>query len=587
MTPAFLGVERSLGGRRWVLRESDERTALALAQRLGLPEVAARVMAARGIGLDEAVAFLNPSLRDALPDPSHLLDMDRAAERLAAAVINGDMIALFGDYDVDGATSSALLARFFAAVGGKSRIHIPDRIKEGYGPNAPALLRLAAEGAKVVVTVDCGTTAFEPLAAAVAAGLDVIVADHHEAEPRLPQVLAVVNPNRLDETSPHRHLAAVGVAFLLAVAVNRTLRAAGWFKTRTEPDLKQWLDLVALGTVCDVVPLIGVNRALVAQGLKVMAGRGNPGLAALADVAKIGEAPSPYHVGYIMGPRVNAGGRVGEAPLGARLLATDDPAEAQVLAKRLDGYNRERQGIEAAVLDEATRMVEAAPPTSVVFAAGQGWHPGVVGIVAGRLKERYDLPAVVIALDGDTGVGSARSIRGIDLGAAILAARQEGLLIRGGGHAMAAGLAIQSQNINALYNFLEARFEHDIAAAKLVPTLKLDGALAAGGANLGLIEALERLGPYGAGNAEPRFVITGARIATADVVGADHVRCILAGPGGARLKAIAFRSVDTDLGKALLAHGGAPFHLAGKLRLDNWQGRAQAQLILDDAARAV
>ncbi|HKO06796.1 MAG TPA: single-stranded-DNA-specific exonuclease RecJ, partial [Alphaproteobacteria bacterium] len=412
---AFLGVERSFCGRRWTARGLDDRAALALAQRLELPEPVARVLAGRGIGLEEAESFLNPTLRALLPDPFHLRDMERAAARIADAVMAGEPIGVFGDYDVDGATSSALLKRFFAALGVPIRIYIPDRLKEGYGPNAPALLRLKAEGIRLVITVDCGTAAFEPLAVAADAGLAVIVVDHHVGEPKLPSAHAVVNPNRLDETSPHRQLAAVGVAFLLVVAVNRTLREAGWYRLRCEPDLMQWLDLVALGTVCDVVPLTGVNRALVVQGLKIMARRANPGLAALADVARLDERPSAYHLGFLLGPRVNAGGRVGEADLGARLLCTSDPQEARELAGRLDGYNQERQEIEAAVLQEAIAAVDAMATGKIVFAAAAGWHPGVIGIVASRLRERFNRPACVVALGGGVGKGSGRSVPGVAL----------------------------------------------------------------------------------------------------------------------------------------------------------------------------
>ncbi|MBX6324314.1 MAG: DHH family phosphoesterase, partial [Rhodospirillaceae bacterium] len=386
----------------------DPRLALALAQRHGLPEIVGRLLAARGVAVDEAGAFLAPRLREALPDPSRLRDMDRAADRLARAVMSGERIAVFGDYDVDGATSAALLHRFFAAVGAPLlRIHVPDRLREGYGPNLPALLRLKADGARVVVTVDCGTLAFAPLAQARAAGLDIVVVDHHAAEPRLPEAAALVNPNRLDETAGFGELAAVGVAFLLVVAVNRALRRAGWYgPSRPEPDLLQWLDLVALGTVCDVVPLTGLNRALVAQGLKVLGRRGNPGIAALCDVAGLADAPGTYHLGFVLGPRVNAGGRVGESGLGARLLSTDDPAEAAALAGRLDAYNRERRALEQAALEAAIAQVERdGAEGSLLFACGEGWHPGVVGIVAGRLVQRYGLPACVVALGDGVGRG--------------------------------------------------------------------------------------------------------------------------------------------------------------------------------------
>ena len=582
----FLGVERSLLGRRWRQRAGDDRAALTLAQRLALPEPVARVLAGRGVGVAEAESFLNPTLRALLPDPFHLRGMAAAAARTAAAVMAGEPIGVFGDYDVDGATSAALLEHFFAAVGVPIRVYIPDRLREGYGPNAPALLRLRAEGIRLVITVDCGTAAFEPLATAAEAGLDVIVVDHHIAEPRLPRAVAVINPNRLDETSPHRQLAAVGVAFLLVVAVNRALREAGWYRTRRAPDLMQWLDLVALGTVCDVVPLTGANRALVTQGLKVMARRVNPGLAALADVARLDERPNAYHLGFLLGPRVNAGGRVAEADLGVRLLTTRDPAEAQSLAQRLDGYNQERQEIEAAVLEEAAAAIEGAASGALAFAAASGWHPGVIGIVASRLKERYNRPAFVVALEGAVGRGSGRSVSGVDMGAAVIAAKQAGLLINGGGHAMAAGLTVAVERLETLHAFLEERIGSEIVEKQIVPTLTLDGALALAGANRALVELLARLEPYGAGNAEPVFALRDARVVRAEVVGAGHVRSILADAAGGRLKAIAFRSLETPLGQALLRTPAMPLHVAGHLRADSWAGPAGVQLVIEDAAVA-
>ncbi|HLO76156.1 MAG TPA: single-stranded-DNA-specific exonuclease RecJ, partial [Magnetospirillum sp.] len=486
---AFLGVERSVTGRRWQAAPGDSRLAMTLAQRLGVPEVVGRALAARGIGLDDAELFLSPQLKHLLPDPSHLRDMDKAAERLARAVMDGQAIGIFGDYDVDGATSSALLRIFLESVGATVHVHIPDRITEGYGPNAPAMLRMRDDGVGVVVTVDCGTTAYAPLAAVAEAGLDVIVVDHHEAEPELPRAYALVNPNRLDEDSPHGHLAAVGVTFLVAVAVNRVLKQAGWYQGRRAPDLMQWLDIVALGTVCDVVPLKGVNRALVTQGLKVMAKRANVGLSALSDVAGIRERPDAYHLGYVLGPRVNAGGRVGEAELGTRLLATDDPAEAQEIAKLLDGYNKDRQEIEAAVLQQAMELVEghADDGLPLVVAAGEDWHPGVIGIVAGRLKERYNRPACVIALDGGEGKGSGRSVPGLDLGAAIIAARQAGVLKAGGGHAMAAGFTVLRERLDEFRAFLADRLQAQLTG-ELVPILELDGALDCAGCSVDLIE---------------------------------------------------------------------------------------------------
>ena len=587
-----LEIAQSVSGRRWVFRAGDDRAGLMLAQRLGLPEVVGRMLAARGIGVDEAPHFLEPTLRDALPDPDCLMDMDRAVARLITAVQACEPIAIFGDYDVDGATSSALLARFFAAAGAPVRIYIPDRIREGYGPNAPALLRLRAEGIKVVITVDCGITAFEALDDAAQAGLDVIVVDHHVAEPQLPAAAAVINPNRLDDTSGLGMLAAVGVSFLLAVALNRGLREAGWYTqdSRSEPDLLSLLDLVALGTVCDVVKLEGLNRAFVAQGLRVMARRNNAGLAALADAARITEKPSEYHAGYVLGPRVNAGGRVGEASLGARLLTTGDAAEASEIAQQLNGFNAERQVIEAEVLEEALAMVEAeGGDAPIIVAIGAGWHAGVIGIVASRLKEKYARPALVIGLDGDTAKGSGRSVDGIDLGSAVIAARQAGLLINGGGHKMAAGLTVERAQLPALKEFLNERIGVSMAVGRAIPTLNVDASIRLGGATNELIAAIQQIAPFGAGNPEPCFMLPSVRVVKADVVGKGHVRCILSdaaiGEGKSRLKAIAFRAVGEPLGDALLESGGLPLHLAGKIRLDTWQGRDGVQFLIDDAAQ--
>ncbi|HEX2112813.1 MAG TPA: single-stranded-DNA-specific exonuclease RecJ [Alphaproteobacteria bacterium] len=581
---AFLGVGQSVGGKRWTLRAGDERAALQMAQQLGLPEIVARVLAGRGVDIDAAPHFLEPRLRDQLPDPSHLKDMDKAAARLAAAIREGRPIAVFGDYDVDGATSSALLHRFIGQAGGRVRVYIPDRIKEGYGPNAEALLRLHAEGAGIVVTVDCGTTAHQPLARVAEAGLDVIVIDHHAAEPSLPPAFAIVNPNRLDESSPHRQLAAVGVTFLLAVATNRALRQAGWYAARPEPDLLELLDLVALGTVCDVVPLTGLNRALVAQGLKVVAQRRKAGLIALADVARIEQRCGTYHLGFIFGPRVNAGGRVGAADLGTRLLTTDDPHEARAIAMDLDRLNRERQTIEAAVLEAAHTAVAAKAAGGIVLAAGEGWHQGVIGIVASRLREHYERPACVVTFDGDIGKGSGRSANGFDLGAAVIAARQSGLLMNGGGHSQAAGFTLARDALSEFEAFLNGRMAEHLASGRFVPRMSVDGALALRSVSPELVELLERVGPYGVGNPEPRFVFPGVIVARADIVGEKHVRCILADQQGGRLSGIAFRSVGTRLGDALLARGGAGLHLAGTLRADHWRGEMRVQFCIEDAA---
>jgi single-stranded-DNA-specific exonuclease len=581
-----LGVERSIGGRRWRNRLQDDRLALALAQRLDLPEIVARVLAARGVGADEAADFLNPTLRALLPDPSSMAGMDAAVSRLADAVAGGETIGIFGDYDVDGATSSALLVRFLGALGVPSLVHIPDRQKEGYGPNAPALLSLRERGAGIVITVDCGISAFEPLRLAHEAGIEVIVFDHHTAEATLPAACAVVNPNRIDDSSGLGQLAAVGVTFMAVVALNRELRRRDFYNGRSEPDLMRWLDLVALGTICDSVPLTGLNRALAQQGFKAMAARGNRGLSALADVARLTDAPGAYHAGFILGPRINAGGRVAEPDLGVRLLTTEDGDVASGLALRLDALNVERQTIEKGVLEAALRQAEAQADSACIVVADGGWHPGVIGIVASRVVERFNRTAFVVALADGIGKGSGRSLAGVDLGAAVTAARQEGLLINGGGHPMAAGITVEEGRLSDVTRFLCDRLERAVSERPVLPELGIDGALAVGAAGVELLGQIERIGPFGVGNAEPRFVIAGARVVRADVVGADHVRCILAGGDGARLKAIAFRAAGEPLGMALMARGGSELHLAGKLRMDRWQGAERAQLIIEDAAPA-
>ncbi|MBS0223722.1 MAG: single-stranded-DNA-specific exonuclease RecJ [Proteobacteria bacterium] len=590
---AFLGVERSLTGRRWAERLSNERMARAIAQRHGLPEAICRLLAAREVDLESVPDFLEPTLRKFLPDPSHLKDMDAAIARVVKAVQAGERIVVFGDYDVDGATSSALLLRFLRSAGADAGVYIPDRRKEGYGPNTAALLELKGQGAAVVITVDCGVTAHEPLAEARRAGLDVIVIDHHQAEIALPPAIAVVDPNRLDEGSPHKQLAAVGVAFLLAVGVNRALRGIGWYcDSRPEPDLRRWLDLVALGTVADVVPLTGINRALVRQGLRVMAERGNAGLAALADVARLREPPGAYHLGFLLGPRVNAGGRVGQADLGARLLASDDPHEVGALALRLDEFNAERRAIEREVLDQAIQHIERTygPERqglpSALLVESDGWHVGVIGIVASRLVERYGRPVFVIGMDGDVGKGSGRSVRGVDLGAAVIAARQSGLLINGGGHAMAAGLTVARDRLPALAAFLDERVAPQLGAAPVVRELGIDAALTPRAATQELVTMIERAGPFGAGNALPRFALTGVRVDYAQPVGEGHVRCTLVGQEKGRIDAIAFRANQTPLGPALLDRTKPILHVAGALRVDRYNGRESVRLQIDDAASA-
>lgn len=589
---AALGVVRSLSGRAWRLRDCDERLAAYLSEAHDLEEPVGRVLAGRGIGPDDVGDFLYPSLRTGLPDPSVLKDMDVAADRIAKAIMSGEQMAVFGDYDVDGATSSALLKRFCDAVGGELRIYIPDRITEGYGPNIPALQSLAQDGVQLVITVDCGTLSFEPLDAAATMGLEVIVVDHHKAETTLPRAVAVVNPNRLDEDDTHGQLAAVGVTFLLVVAINRALRTTGYYKDeRPEPDLMQWLDLVALGTVCDVVPLTGANRSLVAQGLKVMARRRNPGLVALADVARMDSAPGVYHLGFLLGPRVNAGGRVGESGMGARLLTCDDPDEARQMADHLDLFNKERQDLEAAVHDDALASVLSEKggedPHPIVFAAGEGWHPGVIGIVASRLTERFGRPSVVIGID-DAGVakGSCRSISGVDIGAAIIEAGHRGLIVNGGGHAMAAGLTADISRLDDLRDFLNEFMALRVDKARAGRVLELDGVLGLKGCRLELVEALEALGPFGMGNPAPRFALPSVELVHVDRVGKDHVRAIFSSPDGGRLKVIAFRSAETEMGATLLAGRGKRFHLAGRLKRDDWGTTPRVEMTLDDASLA-
>ncbi|MET4701934.1 single-stranded-DNA-specific exonuclease [Constrictibacter sp. MBR-5] len=584
---AFLGVERSLTGRAWRARPCDERLALALTQRLAVPDIVGRVLAGRCVGVEDAEDFLAPRLRSLLPDPSCLRDMDKAATRLAAAVKAGERVVLFGDYDVDGASSVALLRRFLSATGLETAIYIPDRIDEGYGPNAAAMRQLQQQGATLVVALDCGTTAFEALDAAAAVGLDVIVVDHHVAEVGLPHAHAVVNPNRLDEMPGLGHLAAVGVAFLLAVAVNRLLRDDGWFAERATgaPDLMQWLDLVALGTLCDVAPLTGLNRAFVAQGLKIMGARRNAGLSALADVARLNGLPSADQLGFFLGPRINAGGRVGQADLGARLLTTDDPEEARRIAERLDVYNSDRRALEADVVEAALEQAAAHGDAPITLVAGTDWHPGVIGIVAARLVERLHHPACVVSLTDGVGKGSGRSVPGFALGPAIVAARQAGLLEAGGGHAMAAGFTIREERLDDLRAFLAERLQRELpASAAVARPLDLDGLVTPRAATPDLLDLLDRIGPYGSGHDEPRFALSAARIARADIVGERHVRLRLADAGGGALKAIAFRCVGTPMGDALLAARGAPLHVAGLLRADHWNGNRGVQLIVTDAA---
>ena len=583
---SFLGVGRSLTGRSWVEREHSARDAVAIAQRLAAPEIVGRLLAARGVTPDAAQNYLAPSFKTDLPDPSAFLDMDRAAERLADAVAANENVAVFGDYDVDGATSSALLIRFFRALGLGVRLYIPDRLSEGYGPSVAAMRTLADEGMKVVITVDCGTQANTALEAARDAGLDVIVADHHLPGQTLPPAYAIVNPNRHDDRSGKGQLAAVGVAFMLAIAVNRSLRARGWFAARPEPDLRQWLGIVALGTVADVVPLTGVNRFLVWRGIEAMETHPLPGIDALKQVAGLTAKIEPYHLGFVLGPRVNAGGRVGQCDLGARLLSTDDVVEAQAIAAELDALNKQRQEIEKATCAEAIALVESDArlrEAPVLVVARDDWHPGVIGIVASRLKDRYHRPTIVIAIKDGVGKGSGRSVSGLDLGSVVVAAREQGLLINGGGHAMAAGLTIAPDKIEAFTAFMIKRIGAEGLNSPEGRVLPLEGALRIDGATTDLCALVAKVGPFGAGNREPVFAFAGVRIVHAAVVGEDHVRCVFS-DGAARLNGIAFRALQSPLGKALLEAKGRPLHIAATLKADEWQGKVRVQAQILDAA---
>jgi single-stranded-DNA-specific exonuclease len=577
---AFLGVEASLTGRRWTGPTGEEdRLSEAMAQATRLPLPLCRTLVRRGVPPEEAERFLAPQLRDLLPDPLSLRDMGLAADRLLHAVRTGERIAVFGDYDVDGGASSALLLTWLRAMGRPATLYIPDRIDEGYGPNEPAMAALAREHA-LILCVDCGTLSHGPIAAA--AGADVVVLDHHLGGETLPDALAVVNPNRQDEDGSLGHLCAASVVFLLLVEANRRLRLAGV----QGPDLMAMLDLVALATVADVAPLIGVNRALVRQGLKVMARRERPGLVALADVARMDQAPTPYALGFLLGPRVNAGGRIGRADLGARLLATDNPQEAASIAAKLDELNTERREIEMRVRDAALAQAEARGLNGpLVWAAGAGWHPGVVGIVAARLKEATNRPAVVIGLEGGIGKGSARSVSGVDLGAAIHRVAAEGLLLRGGGHRMAAGLTVEEDRIEAAMARLGELLARQGAGASGPADLRLDGLLMPGAATHALVEQIEAAGPFGAAAPAPRFAFPGQAV-TARRVGETHLRLSLTDGLSPPLDAIAFGAFDTALGPVLLAPGAQRFHLAGRLEISHWNGRSKVQLRLEDAARA-
>ena len=568
---AVLGIEHSLSGKVWRWRGGNMELNEGID---GLEnDITTQLLLSRGVAHEDLDKHRQPNLRSFLPDPSVFADMDRAAERIAEAVIAEETVTVYGDYDVDGATSSALLIRLIRMLGHDANHYIPDRLLEGYGPSGEALLRIGLDGSSLIVTVDCGAMAHDALGMAHDAGIDVIVVDHHKCSPELPRTYALVNPNRLDESdlgAEHGHLAAVGVAFLLAVAIVRTLRQRGFFEGKSEPDLMSLLDLVALGTVADVASIRGLNRAFVAQGLKVMAKRANTGMAALIDVSRLKAAPAASDCGFALGPRINAGGRVGEATLGVRLLTTEDPEEARAISEQLSQLNEDRRAIEAAVQEAAEEQLSAQHNRPVVVCAGRGWHPGVIGIVAGRIKEKSGKPSVVIALDDEAGEGkgSGRSIPGVDLGAAIIGATEAGLLIKGGGHAMAAGLTIADDRVEAFTDWLAEHLAGPVARASAEQQMVVDLALAPGGLTPELVETLDGAGPYGVGWPGPRIAVGPVYLVKADIVGTDHLRVIAAGHDGARFKAIAFRAANTDMGQALL-HGAKGRKLwAGRPRKD-------------------
>jgi single-stranded-DNA-specific exonuclease len=589
----FLDVRRSACGRAWRDRLDDRASARALAitqRNDGISELLARVLAGRGVEADAVQEFLDPTVRRLMPDPDTLTDMPKAAARIADAIEAHEKIAIFGDYDVDGATSAAVLAKFLRQAGPEPLIHIPDRIFEGYGPNTEAIRGLAAKGTRLLVTVDCGTTSIEPLAQAKQLGLDVVVIDHHQADETLPPADALVNPNRLDDLSGLTYLAACGLVFMTVVAVNRELRKRGyWHVLRPEPDLLDLVDMVALGTVADVVPLKGLNRAFVQKGLIAMRRREAVGLTALMDAARLTGPPECWHLGFLLGPRINAGGRIGRADLGVRLLLEEDPSEAAGMAAELDRLNRERQVIEQQTVAEAEAEAMAAlgveEKGAVVVAAGHGWHPGVVGLVAARLKERFGRPAFAIALEpGGIGTGSGRSITGVDLGAAVRHAVSSGLLLKGGGHAMAAGVTITPDKLAAFRAYLEEVLHGAVEKARLEDALLIDGAVSAGGATVDMLNDIARAGPFGAGHAEPVFVLPSHAIAYVEEVGQSHVRARLRAGDGAILDAIAFRAAGKPLGQALLASRGQTVHTAGTLSIDRWNGQERVQFRLMDMA---
>jgi single-stranded-DNA-specific exonuclease len=588
--PAFLDVEKSVKGQRWVARLDDQRLAHTIAEKNELPEILGRVMAARGVTSDEAEAFLNPTLRSLMPQPSAFLDMEKGAARLAEAIVKKEVIGIISDYDVDGVSSAAIMVRFLASVGHEANVYIPDRLTEGYGPSEKAVTTLKEQGTELLLTLDCGVMSHDPLAHAADLGLTTIIVDHHQAGVDLPQAYAVINPNRQDDMSGQGHLCAAGVVMILIAAVNKQLRTLGHYsEQRPEPNMLQWLELVALATVCDVVPLKGLNRAYVTQGLRIMSRRENQGISALADVGGLKRKPDVYALGFILGPRINAAGRVGHAEEALALLTTNDKGEAYALARNLDDLNRKRQVIELRVVDEAIAQAEAAmgkdKRPSIVVVAADGWHPGVVGLAASRLKDRFSVPSLVLAINKTTGqaTGSGRSITGVDLGKAVRLASEAGILTKGGGHAMAAGLTVPTERLAELRQFLEESLTAEVENLR-DPSLAVDGALTASGATLDLIELLEQAGPYGSAHPSPMFVFPAHKVIYSDQAGTDHVRCTLVASDGTKLKAIAFRALNTELGELLLSERNHTIHVAGRLVADEWGAKRVPSLQIEDAA---
>lgn len=584
----MFGDKLSISSKKWIHQKADENQVEFLMQHLGLPYAICRILAVRGVNAESADLFLNPKIQTLMPDPSCLKDMDKITVFLADLVEKKQKVGIIGDYDVDGATSSALLRRFLEHFGLTVCVHIPER-DEGYGPSKKAFEEFKAENINAVITTDCGTTAFDVLEEAAELGFQIAVIDHHEAETKLPKVLAVVNPKRLDEENDYpylKYMAAVGVVFLTLVSVNRELRNRGFYQNHEPFDLMNELDLVALGTVCDVVPLIGLNRAYVKQGLKVIANRKNLGLTTLIDNSGISQKPTVYHLGYVLGPRINAGGRVGDSSIGHKLLCTQNASEALALAQKLNQFNTERKDIEAHVLNEALEQLEGQPQEyPMAFVYGNTWHQGVIGIVAGKLKERYNVPSFVMSIEPDEVKGSARSIAGVDLGALIMTAKEKGLLTKGGGHVMAAGFSLEEDKIEDFKNFVGTYIKEKISDDELLPSIDFDAVLSLEGANLDLAEKLDILAPFGAGNPEPKIVIENVKIVKPAIVGEGHIRCILSADYAPALKAICFKCADNELGQALLNAQGAQFDVLGTLRVDRFMNKTTLQLTIEDMMR--